>query len=124
MKDKLLTFIIFISVLFSFTGCGVFTKIFHKENKDNTEIVLGAEQNMYQTTYKYSVTQVDSMCVADYLPRNFDEWLKRSYTDYETNQTVARYLYIKELNNNNEMIYIITPKGEIYVVSKRKVVTE
>ncbi len=124
MKNKFLTFIIFISVLFSFTGCGVFTKIFHKENKDNTEIVLGAEQNMYQTTYSYSNAQVDSMCVADYLPRNLDEWLKRSYTDYETNQTVARYLYIKELNNNNEMIYIITPKGEIYVVSKRKVVTE
>ena len=64
------------------------------------------------------------MCVADTLPMKFEGWTCRTYTDYETNQYIVRYMYVKELNDNYEMIYIVTPRGDIYVVSKRKVVSE
>ena len=125
MKNKLFSLIVFVSLLFSFTGCGLLNKIFHKQgNNENTEIVMGTSQNMYQVTVEYTQHQVDSMCVADGLPETFDDWIRRGYLDYETNTNIVRYMYIKDMNDNYEMIYIVTPRGEIYVVSKRKVVTE
>ena len=125
MKNKLFTLIVFVSLLFSLTGCGMLNKIFHGQgNNENTEVVVGTTQNMYQITVEYTQHQVDSMCVADGLPETFDDWIRRGYLDYETNTNIVRYMYIKDLNDNYEMIYIITPRGEIYVVSKRKVVTE
>lgn len=124
MKDKILSLIIFFSLLFSFTGCGTLNKIFHKTDKENTETTFGTTQNMYQVTREYTMHQIDSMCVADVLPMKFEGWTCRTYTDYETNQYIVRYMYVKELNDNYEMIYIVTPRGDIYVVSKRKVVSE
>ena len=125
MKNKLFTLIAFVSLLFSLTGCGMLNKIFHRQgNNENTEVVVGTTQNMYQITVEYTQHQVDSMCVADGLPETFDDWIRRGYLDYETNTNIVRYMYIKDLNDNYEMIYIVTPRGEIYVVSKRKVVTE
>ena len=125
MKNKLFTLIVFVSLLFSLTGCGMLNKIFHRQgNNENTEVVVGTTQNMYQITVEYTQHQVDSMCVADGLPETFDDWIRRGYLDYETNTNIVRYMYIKDMNDNYEMIYIVTPRGEIYVVSKRKVVTE
>jgi hypothetical protein len=125
MKNKLFSLIVFVSLLFSFTGCGLLNKIFHKQgNNEKTEVVIGSSQNMYQVTVEYTQMQVDSMCVADSLPEMFDCWIRRGYLDYETNESIVRYMYIKDLNDNYEMIYIITPRGEMYVVSKRRVVTE
>ena len=124
MKDKILSLIIFFSLLFSFTGCGTLNKIFHKTDKENTETTFSTTQNMYQVTHEYTMHQIDSMCVADMLPMKFEGWTCKTYTDYETNQYIIRYMYIKELNDNYEMIYIVTPRGDIYAVSKRKVVSE
>jgi hypothetical protein len=33
-------------------------------------------------------------------------------------------MFIKELNEYNEMIYIVTPRGEMFIVAKRKVIVE
>ena len=85
---------------------------------------MGTTQNMYQIMHEYNARQIDSMCVVDALPRDLNEWLSKSFNDYETNEHVVRHMYIKELNNNREMIYLITERGEMYVVSKRSVVTE
>ena len=123
MRNKIFSLVIFFSILFSMNGCGLIQKLSHKDNTDGTEIVAGT-QNMYQTTYEFSQWQLDSLCNADKLPTNLNDWINRGYQDYETKVYVARYMYIKELNDNYEMIYIVTPRGEIYVVSKRRVVTE
>ena len=125
MKNRIFSLIVFFSLLFSFTGCGTLNKIFHKDKgNDNTEIVMGTTQNMYQVTVEYTAKQIDSMCVADGLPETFDGWTRRAYSDYDTNEYIVRYMYIKDLNDNYEVIYIVTPRGEMYVVSKRRVVTE
>lgn len=125
MKNRIFSLIVFLSLMFSFTGCGMLNKIFHKDGgNENTEVVMGTTQNMYQITVEYTPRQVDSMCVADGLPETFDGWIRRAYSDYETNEYIVRYMYIKELNDNFEMIYIVTPRGEMYVVSKRRVVSE
>ena len=123
MKNKILNIVLTLLVLFSAVGCGPTGKVSHKEG-DNTGNVIGTSQNMYQIVHEYSIRQVDSMCVADVLPRDLNDWIHRSYNDYETNDYITRYMYIKELNDNYEMIYIVTPRGEVYVVSKRKVVVE
>ena len=123
MKNKFLSLIVLFSIVLSMTGCGPLSKIFHKNGGDNTEIVAGT-QNMYQIKHEYTRYQVDSMCVADNLPQMFEGWYRQAYQDYETGKYVIRYSYIKEKNNNNEMVYIVTERGDIYVVSKRKVVTE
>ena len=124
MKNKLLSLIVLFSIIFSFTGCGLLKKVTNKDNGSDTENVIGTTQNMYQVMHEYNAQQVDSMCVVDVLPRDLNDWIRRSYNDYETKEYVTRYMYIKELNDNREMIYIVTPRGEIYVVSKRRVVTE
>jgi hypothetical protein len=124
MKNKLLSLVVLFSIIFSFSGCGLLKKITSKDSNNDTEIVMGATQNMYQVTHEYDARQIDSMCVVDVLPRDLNDWILRSYNDYETKEYVTRYMYIKELNNNREMIYIVTPRGEVYVVSKRRVVTE
>lgn len=123
MKNKFLSLIVLLSVIFSLNGCGLIKKISNKNNSD-TEVVMGATQNMYQVMHEYNARQIDSMCVVDALPRDLNEWLSKSFNDYETNEYVVRRMYIKELNNNREMIYLITERGEMYVVSKRSVVTE
>lgn len=109
-------------MLFSFNGCGLIQKLSHKDNS-GTEVVSGT-QNMYQQTVNYVQYQVDSMCVADNLPKDFEGWITSSYQDYETNAYIIRHMYIKEMNDNYEMVYIVTQKGDIYVVSKRKTVNE
>ena len=111
-------------MLLSFNSCGLIKKLSQNDNGENTTIVAGGTQNMYQSTYEYSQWQLDSLCNADNLPNNLNDWINRGYQDYETDAYITRYMYIKELNDNYEMIYIVTPRGEIYVVSKRKVVTE
>lgn len=122
MKNKFLSFIVLASMMLSITGCGLLTKMFHKNDVDNTEVVSGT-QNMYQIKHEYTRYQVDSMCVADNLPQMFEGWYRQAYQDYETGKYVIRYSYIKEKTDNNEMIYIVTERGDIYVVSKRKVET-
>lgn len=122
MRNKFLSFIILVSVVFSVTGCGLLSKLFNK-NEENTEVISGVH-NMYQIKHEYNAYQVDSMCVVDNLPQNFDGWYRQAFQDFETGKYIIRYSYIKEMNENNEMIYIVTDRGEMYTVSKRKVVTE
>jgi hypothetical protein len=117
--------VIFLSFLLSLNGCGIIKKLQNRDgNKEGIEIVVGTAPSMYQITTTYNERQLDSMCLADNIPEAFDGWIGRAYQDYETKEYTLRYMYIKELNDNFEMIYIVTPKGELYVVSKRKVISE
>ena len=121
MKNRIYSLLVLVSMLFSMAGCGLIGKLQHK---GEPEVVLGSTQNMYQETFEYTTVQLDSMCTVDGLPKSLDEWIRRTFSDYETNEIVVRYMYIKEMNDNYELTYIVAPKGEMYVVSKRKVVTE
>lgn len=120
MKNKVLSLLVFLTVLISVPGCGLLSKLSKKDKQDNTELVAG--QGMTMETHEYTTYQLDSLCNADNLPKNLEEgWISRSYTDFETNEYIIKYMYIKDLSGNYEMIYFVTQKGEIYVVSKRKV---
>lgn len=124
MKKRFLNIVALLVITLSITSCGLTNKIFHK-NVDNEPIVAGSIQNMYMITYDFNAKQLDSLCVADTIPSDLtDGWLRKVYTDFETNKPVIRYMYIKELNDNYEIIYFVTPKDDMYIVSKRQVLTE
>lgn len=55
---------------------------------------------------KYSNEQFDSMCVADTLPRSLNGWNFMGLKDYETNDKVYLYFYMKE-NGKDEVVYKI-----------------
>jgi hypothetical protein len=80
------------------------------------------------STYEFNGRQLDSLFTADSLPKDFgDGWIRKAYTDYETRTYVIRYMYIKDLSEDYEMIYIVSQKQnspDLFIVSKRKVVTE
>ncbi len=124
MKNRIFKLLVFFFISFSFVSCGLLNKIRQGKDKENTEITFDTPQMMKQVTHEYNAYQVDSMCVADALPSNFNGWIKRTYSDYETKQNIDRYMFIKELNEYNEMIYIVTQRGEMFIVVKRKVTVE
>ena len=124
MKNKIFKLIVLFSILFSLSGCGLLNKIFHKPSgNEPTEVVIG-QPVMTQVTHLYNVVQVDSMCVADTIPHRFEGWLTQTYQDYETGTVIRRYSYIKTRNENYQMIYIVTQRGDMYVVNKRKTETK
>jgi hypothetical protein len=53
---------------------------------------------------KYSVAQFDSMCIADTLPRNLDDWENIGLKDYETKEKT--------------MLFSANKKNVIYKVEK------
>lgn len=126
MKKRFINFFFCMFLMLLATSCGMLNKIFHKNTDNgNAELNLGSVQSMYQINEDYTAAQVDSMCVADNLPKNFKGWTNSGFIDFETNNRTVRYMYIKEYDENKyEMIYLVTPRGGIYLVSKRKVVFE
>jgi hypothetical protein len=53
---------------------------------------------------KISMAQFDSMCVADTLPKNLMDWKFLGLKDYESNQRVSLFMYMKR-NNKEEIMY-------------------
>lgn len=122
MKNKLFSFLIFLVLLVSTSSCGLLGKLGKNKQDNNTEIIAG--QGMKMTTYQYTEYQLDSLCNADNLPVIPDGWIRKTYSDYETNEYVVRYMYIKELTETYELIYIVTPKGDMYIVNKRQTISK
>ena len=44
---------------------------------------------------KLSIQQFDSMCVADKLPRNLTDWKFLGLQEYESNNRVSLFMYMK-----------------------------
>lgn len=119
MKNKIPSLLLVLILSFMFTGCGLLNKIFHGNNPD-IDVVYGTDdQIMKEITHTYTSFQLDSMCVADTLPQNLNEWLGKSYTDSETKKRITRYMYIKQLTDTGELIYIVTPRESLFIVKKR-----
>lgn len=114
MKNVVLRALISIVLSVGICGCGLFCK----QPKD------GDNATMYAVTMYLNELQLDSLCNADFVPRDFTEWINMSFLDYETNARIYKYAYIKTLEDNNELIYIALQKGDLYKVTKRIVESE
>lgn len=116
---RLFKIIIVILSLLCLCGCGEKWKLRQLSEND---YVIGS---MKAYVYTFDLRQVDSMCVADGLPRNIETWTTTTYNDYETNKKVSKKMYIKELTEKNELIYLLSEdKEKMYKVIKRYVNVE
>lgn len=69
----------------------------------------------------YNIHQVDSICNVERLPDDLTEWHGTTLHDYETNERINQYVFIKEYNRKNEVIYTITVDDSTYYFTKRVV---
>lgn len=95
-------------------ACGLFRKV----PKDNNNVTIGTPA-MFGQTMTINSRQLDSVCVVDGLSLDLEEWISSTYQDYETNETIKRYAFIKVLGENEEMMYILTPVDTLYKLTKR-----
>ena len=117
MKKVITKILILLAAAFVLCGCGETWRLSH-QRQTHDEYTFGT---MKAFVYEYNGKQVDSMCVADKLPRDLNDWATSSYTDYETGNNYTRKIYVKEYDGKREMIYIITPLERLYKVVKRYV---
>lgn len=78
------------------------------------------EYYMYNA-FNISATQAqfDSICVADTIPNNLNEWSRMSYTDFETKERIVKYFIVRQKDNGCEYSYILVPKDKMYKIVKR-----
>lgn len=69
----------------------------------------------------YNIHQVDSICNVERLPDDLTEWHGTTLYDYETNEKIDQYVFIKEYSRKNEVIYTITVDDSTYYFTKRVV---
>ena len=69
----------------------------------------------------YNEYQLDSICNVERLPDDLTKWHGTYLIDYETNEQIKQYVFIKESNRKGEVIYTITVEDSIYHFRKRVV---
>lgn len=109
MKNILFNIIVFTSIIFAAS-----TKSCNRE-------IVRPNQNMYGSEQVFNKRQLDSAFVADTLDPNLKNWLNATFVDYETNEKIVKYLYIKE---NTDIRYIVTPQDTLFIYDKIEVKTE
>jgi hypothetical protein len=114
MKDEIFKFILVTAICLSTYGCG----LFRKAQKPSSDENLGVPA-MYGQTVMYNARQLDSMCVVDGISSDLSKWVSMAYYDFETQERIDRYAFIKVLNENEEMTYILTPVDTLYKITKR-----
>lgn len=119
MKKILCKCLIAVSLVIGLSSCGNAWKAKHSQQTETT--INGA---MYGYVMVLNERGLDSLCFVDALPRDLDEWKATAYRDYETNKTVVKRMYIKELTETREAIYILIPKQQLYKITKRIVIEE
>lgn len=98
-------------------SCGLFSCLAKKEK---TEPQVPNGPAIYEYAFLGTRAQLDSMCIADTLSNDLGEdWLSTLFVDYETNEVIYRYLFIKESNASAETTYVVTPRDTMYKISRR-----
>ena len=69
----------------------------------------------------YSEYQLDSICHIEKLPNDMSKWHGSFLYDYETNEKINQYVFIKEYNRKNEVIYTITVDDSVYYFTKSRI---
>ena len=72
---------------------------------------------------KYSMSQFDSMCIADTLPQNLSDWKFLGLKDYETCQKNALFLYMKT-NGKHEVMYKVEETLDDSVKITKRIITD
>lgn len=73
-----------------------------------------------QISGDFTKYQVDSILNLENITNDFSKWENASIIDYETQDSIYQYIFIKELNKT-EIIYTIINVDSIYKLNKRVV---
>lgn len=84
------------------TSCGLFRK-----TQKTTQQQVDPYDVIYARTMEINTAQLDSICVADTLIADLNEWFPSYFVDEETGKTIAKYIYIKQ-NSKLRTFYILT----------------
>lgn len=71
-----------------------------------------------QISGNFTKYQVDSILNVEHITNDFSKWENASIVDYETQDSIYQYIFIKELNKT-EIIYTIINVDSIYKLNKR-----
>ena len=115
MKKTTTKFIIFLALLIVFLSCGPGRKV----QNNNNGVYSYSMQILFDKSF--SLYQFDSLCVADTLPRGLEKWRKADFYDFETEQKLLEYYYIKRLGNNETVYRLLKEDEKTYNVLKRVV---
>lgn len=109
------SFLLGLLVIVSMSGCGLLCK--QKQNTDGQNYGTSMKI-LYEKDFTHA--QFDSICVADTLPMDLEQWKPYSSIDYETSQGITEYLFIKSLEKDGEVIYrLIVVDEDTYNIYKR-----
>ena len=76
----------------------------------------------YSIDSKYDTIQMDSICNIEKIPYDFSRWINTGLIDYETNDSVYIYTYIKQIDKNREIVYRVVKVDSLYKFTKREVI--
>ena len=118
MKNILLKLFACVSIVVCLNSCGLFRcgKLFgckSAETNRSTEVIMKAYAAMI------NARQLDSLCSADNLSRDLNEWMHATFYDYETNTKITKYVWINSISEDIETTYIIVPVDTLYDFTKR-----
>jgi hypothetical protein len=107
-----------LTVLF-LVGCGN-THWFCKHKQSDGDVNFGSAKTLV-TVYNMGITdrQLDSICLADGLSQDFNDWVTALYVDYETRDTIFKHTFIKYYDSNGEEVYIVTEWRDSLAITKR-----
>lgn len=107
MKKILLFFFIFFII-----SCGNQTK--------NTCVYTQYDLDMFnQYEDYYTKSQLDSICVADTLDNDLNNWLLIPLKDGESYEKVSLYMYIKTLGEHESIYRVQKINDNLYKITKR-----
>lgn len=109
MENKISKIFIFLFLFVSLIACCCLTKV--KVKNDGTSM-FGYEKII-------NGRQLDSIITVDTLNPFIDEWLTMTFYEYETNVPVKQRMFIKELTDSTEVIYVLVEKDSLYLITKR-----
>lgn len=107
MRNKIIKYTLLLFLLSTLQYCGVW----HKAGKVDFRTKTLIEREFIQC-------QLDSLCVADTLSCDFNDWTNCDFITYMTNDTIHKRLWIKQWGDGTLVKYVVTGAKEPFFVEK------
>lgn len=114
--EKLTKFLTVMLLFFLVLSCGNTGWLCRKK----TEQTYSQSPQMV-SIYNMGITnaQLDSICIADTLSMDFNDWLNGYFIDFETRDTIFKHTFIKTIKGKQEAIYVVTEWKDSLAIMKR-----
>lgn len=119
MKKMFTRLLLTFFVVLGISACGPSSCTQNGEGSgQDTEVVMKAYSAVFTRA------QIDSLCSADGLSNNFDDWMTTTFVDYESSERVTKFVWVNSISDDEEITYIVVPKDTLYNFTKRVIISE